>query len=273
MSTLNNLLLPGAVDLHAHTADWRQAIQVAGDLLHEGGAITSDYTQAMIASVEQNGPYIVVAPGFAFAHARPSAAVKRTAISWVRLTEPVEFGHAKNDPVRLVVALAAKDDSAHTSAMKELASLLANKSRRAQLESAESEEELRELLTEPERPRSEGSTVVNTARGGDTASSTSSDAVASKGKILTVCGNGLGTSLFLKNSLEQVLDRWGWASYLDVEATDTISARGRAKEADFLLTSGEIAATLGDVGVPVYVIEDFTNLSEIDSALRELYAV
>ena len=33
-------------------------------------------------------------------------------------------------------------------------------------------------------------------------------------------------------------------------AVDTISAKGRASEADFLLTSGEIAATLGDVGVP-----------------------
>lgn len=97
--------------------------------------------------------------------------------------------------------------------------------------------------------------------------------MASKNKILTVCGNGLGTSLFLKNSLDEVLGAWGWAKYVDVEATDTISAKGRAKEADFLLTSGEIAATLGDVGVPVYVIEDFTNLAEIDAALRELYAV
>ena len=32
------------------------------------------------------------------------------------------------------------------------------------------------------------------------------DAVASKNLILTVCGNGLGTSLFLKNTAEQVLD-------------------------------------------------------------------
>ncbi len=102
---------------------------------------------------------------------------------------------------------------------------------------------------------------------------TAADSVASKDKIYTVCGNGLGTSLFLKNTLEQVLDEWGWGKYLTVEATDTISAKGRAKEADFLLTSGEIAATLGDVGVPVHVIEDFTNMSEIDSALRELYDV
>ncbi|MFC6257970.1 PTS sugar transporter subunit IIB, partial [Kocuria oceani] len=95
----------------------------------------------------------------------------------------------------------------------------------------------------------------------------------SRNKILTVCGNGLGTSLFLKNTLEQVLDRWGWSPYLTVEATDTISARGKAKEADVILTSGEIARALGDVGVPVKVIENFTSTTELDAAMRELYDV
>ena len=99
------------------------------------------------------------------------------------------------------------------------------------------------------------------------------DAVPSKNLILTVCGNGLGTSLFLKNTAEQVLDRWGWSSYLDIQATDTISAKGRAKEADVILTSGAIADTLGDVGVRVEVIENFTSQAEIDAVLRRVYAV
>ena len=88
-----------------------------------------------------------------------------------------------------------------------------------------------------------------------------------------MCGNGLGTSLFLKNTAEQVLDRWGWSPYLDIQATDTISAKGRAKDADVILTSGAIAETLGDLGVPVVVIEDFTSQTEIDGALRRVYAV
>ena len=96
----------------------------------------------MIRSVEDNGPYIVVAPGFAFAHARPSEAVKRTAISWVRLNQPVEFGHDSNDPVNLVVALAAEDDKMHLQAMKELSKLLAKKQTRAKLDSLTTVEEL-----------------------------------------------------------------------------------------------------------------------------------
>src|SRR5690625_1114019 len=91
MSQLNDLLGDESIDLNARAANWRDAITIAGKLLESSGAITSAYTQAMIESLEVNGPYIVVAPGFAFAHARPSEAVKRTAISWVRLETPVAF--------------------------------------------------------------------------------------------------------------------------------------------------------------------------------------
>lgn len=276
MASLNELLARGAVALDVHARDWREAITLGGDLLEQSGAISADYTDAMIKSVEDNGPYIVVAPGFAFAHARPSEAVKRTAISWVRLDEPVEFGHKSNDPVTLVVALAAQDSREHNAAMKQLASLLADKEKRAALDSVTSEGELRAVL-EPEtasaKPAARETSAAAAATTATAAHQTSKDSVESKGKILTVCGNGLGTSLFLKNTLDKVLDAWGWDRYVSVEATDTISAKGRANEADFIMTSGEIARTLGDVGVPVRVIDNFTSMGEIDSALRELYDV
>ena len=278
MSQLNSLLGDESIDLNAHAANWRDAITIAGNLLESSGAITPAYTQAMIESLEVNGPYIVVAPGFAFAHARPSEAVKRTAISWVRLETPVAFGHGTNDPVNLVVALAAQDDKAHTQSMKELAKLLGKKDTRAKLDTVATADELRELLEGPGAASKQAAANPQGAPTASTSGASTSDApktatVESKGKVLTVCGNGLGTSLFLKNSLDEVLSDWGWAKLINVEATDTISAKGRAKEADFILTSGEIAATLGDVGVPVWVIKDFTSLSEIDAALRELYAV
>ena len=146
MSQLNSLLGDESIDLNAHAANWREAITIAGKLLESSGAITPAYTQAMIESLEVNGPYIVVAPGFAFAHARPSEAVKRTAISWVRLETPVAFGHGTNDPVNLVVALAAQDDQAHTQSMKELAKLLGKKDTRAKLDTVATADELREVL-------------------------------------------------------------------------------------------------------------------------------
>ncbi|MEX5256970.1 PTS sugar transporter subunit IIA [Kocuria arenosa] len=268
MSEITRLLNTASIRLDAVADDWRGAIALAGELLEQQGAAGAEYTRAMITSVEENGPYIVVAPGFAFAHARPSEAVHRTAMSWVRLARPVEFGHAANDPVTLVVALSATDRNEHLQAMRTLATLLGSPGTRAALDGTRTPEEVLAVLSAgaPERP-------AEAAPSAEPAPTTTEAAADSRNKILTVCGNGLGTSLFLKNTLEQVLDHWGWSKYLTVEATDTISARGKAKEADLILTSGEIARTLGDVGVPVKVIENFTSTTELDAALRELYDV
>lgn len=272
MAQISQLLQPSAVLLDAPAANWEDAVRTAGDLLVREGATSPEYTEAMLDNVHHNGPYIVIAPGFAFAHARPSQAVHRTAMSWLRLTEPVEFGHPTNDPVTLVVALAATDDSTHLTAMKELARVIGRKETRELIDAATTPEELLEVLQAP-APQRARSNALHSQAAEAAAAQHASETVASKGKLLTVCGNGLGTSLFLKNTLEEVLDTWGWGPYLAVEATDTISARGKAKEADAILTSGEIAKTLGEVDVPVHVIDDFTDTALLDTTLRDIYDV
>ncbi|MDO4687074.1 MAG: PTS sugar transporter subunit IIA [Corynebacterium sp.] len=260
MTSLSALLATDAIALDVQVSNWKAAIRLAGQLLECTGAVEPEYTEAMLDVVNDNGPYIVVAPGFAFAHARPSRAVHTTAMSWVRLAEPVEFGHPKNDPVTLVVALAAKDTTEHTKAMAQLARMLGNADIRKQLDAAMSGQDLLEILG-GEPPQSIEGELAPVPE------------VASRHKILTVCGNGLGTSLFLKNTLEEVLSTWGWAPYVTVEATDTVSARGKAHEAELILTSLEIARTLGDVGIPVRIINDFTNPLEVDEVLRDSYDI
>ncbi|QIB47269.1 PTS sugar transporter subunit IIA [Streptomyces aureoverticillatus] len=269
MVSVSDLLPVEAIRLDVTAEDWRAAIGAAGELLVATGSSTDTYTAEMIRTVVDSGPYIVVAPGFAFAHARPSPAVLRTGMSWVRLARPVEFGHETNDPVDLVVALAAKDASAHTEAMASLARLLADAETGRALREASTPAAVHALLAGERSPAG--------AAGTGSAGESGPAAVAAAGpavhKILTVCGNGLGTSLFLKNTLEQVLDRWGWSRYVTVEATDTISAKGKASEAVAILTSREIAKTLGDVGVPVKVVDDFTSTTEADRVLRDTYDV
>ncbi|MFC7303326.1 PTS sugar transporter subunit IIA [Streptomyces monticola] len=269
MAELSELLPVAAVRLDVRAADWRAAVRAAGGLMVATGACTDAYTEEMLDNVTENGPYIVVAPGFAFAHARPSPAVLHTGMSWVRLAEPVEFGHETNDPVDLVVALAARDSGAHTEAMAALARLLADPVTSAALREAATPEALHAVLA------GTSGTAATPAPVEDTPAPVDEQPRSGHGlhKILTVCGNGVGTSLFLKNTLEQVLDRWGWSRYVTVEATDTISAKGKASEAVAILTSREIARTLGDVGVPVKVVEDFTSTAEADRVLRDTYAV
>ena len=282
MSQLSELLSPSTILLDADAADWREAIRRSGELLVSTGATDPAYTEAMIRTVEEHGPYIVIAPGFALAHSRPDESVHRTGMSFVRLAEPIAFGNAANDPVTLVMALAAADSSAHREALAALAGVLADPARRSLLDAARTREDVLAALAadgagpgarSAEDSRSGAEARTDTGSGSGTGAMVDADAVPSKKLLLTVCGNGLGTSLFLKNTAEQVLDRWGWSSHLDVQATDTISAKGRAKDSDAILTSGAIADTLGEVGVRVEVIENFTSQSEVDAALRRIYAL
>ncbi|TQO19539.1 PTS system ascorbate-specific IIA component [Rhodoglobus vestalii] len=122
--TLADELSDDAVILGAEAPDWRSAIRIAGDALTASGSTTDEYTAEMIRAVEELGPYIVIAPSIALAHSRPSPAVLKTGISWVSLAHPVEFGHAANDPVRLVVGLAAVDHDSHLTTMSNLAGVL-----------------------------------------------------------------------------------------------------------------------------------------------------
>jgi PTS system ascorbate-specific IIA component len=127
---LTQLLPIDAIRLGETAADWRAAVRLAGDALDARGATTPAYTDEMVATVEQLGPYIVIAPGIALAHSRPSPAVLRAGISLVTLLEPVAFGHRENDPVRLVIGLAAVDEEGHITALSTLAEFLSDEKRR-----------------------------------------------------------------------------------------------------------------------------------------------
>jgi ascorbate PTS system EIIA or EIIAB component len=114
---LANAFTRESVLLNRSAKSWREAIVLAGAGLVAGGITTEAYTQAMIEVVETNGPYIVIAPGFALAHARPSAEVLRWGMSLVTLAEPVHFGAGANDPVSAVAGLAAVDKDQHLEAL------------------------------------------------------------------------------------------------------------------------------------------------------------
>jgi PTS system ascorbate-specific IIA component len=121
MSLLQSAFAEGSVLLGASAVDWREAVTLAGERLVASGRCTEAYTQAMIATIEELGPYVVIAPGMAMPHARPSEAVLSTGMSLVTLAEPVAFGHKKNDPVRVVFALAALDHDRHLELLSEFA--------------------------------------------------------------------------------------------------------------------------------------------------------
>jgi len=152
---LAQLLGADAIRIGGRAADWRAAVRLAGDALVASGATSPAYTDEMVATVEQLGPYIVIAPGIALAHSRPSSAVLRPGISLVTLLEPVRFGHRTNDPVRLVIGLAAADEEGHVTALSTLAEFLSDEVRRNGLMGAASAAEVLELVRTFEESRAD----------------------------------------------------------------------------------------------------------------------
>ncbi|TPF85479.1 PTS ascorbate transporter subunit IIA [Bifidobacterium sp. UTCIF-37] len=143
---INGFLPDSAFLLDVPADDWKAAIRLAGDGLVAAGFTTDAYTDQMIETVEKMGPYIVIAPGLALAHSRPSNAVLKTGLSWVRLSTPVEFGSKANDPVSLVIGLAGHDENEHIGVMSAIAGALVDPKRTADLAQADTPDEIRAIL-------------------------------------------------------------------------------------------------------------------------------
>ena len=101
----------------------------------------------MIQAFEDLGPYMVIAPGIALAHARPSSSVIETGLSLVTLKSPIEFGSTSNDPVSLVIGLAAVDHDSHIDLMAALSELLMSNESVNFLAQAVNESEVRTYLS------------------------------------------------------------------------------------------------------------------------------
>lgn len=144
---LNQALAEGSISVRATASNWKQAIELAGDALVTSQRTTTQYTEAMVQAFEELGPYMVIAPGIALAHARPSEAVLGTGLSLITLSEPVVFGSEANDPVRLVIGLAAVDHDSHIDLMAALSDLLMDVMKVNMLLQAENLEQVRELLS------------------------------------------------------------------------------------------------------------------------------
>lgn len=145
-SVLEQALGQGSIKLQQSCSTWRETFELAGLGLVESSRTTSSYTQEMIQAFEELGPYMVIAPGIALAHGRPSESVLETGLSLVTLSTPVVFGSTANDPVSLVIGLAAVDHDSHIDLMAALSELLMSEETINLLLKATNESEVRTYL-------------------------------------------------------------------------------------------------------------------------------
>lgn len=124
--SLTDLLKEELIQQVDRVSTWQDAVRLAAQPLLAHGYIEESYIQAMIASINETGPYIVLAPKVAVPHASPDAGVHQLGISLLQVKEPVDFSEDNDDDkkVQLIFVLAAVDSTAHLRALQELALIL-----------------------------------------------------------------------------------------------------------------------------------------------------
>ncbi|MCO6524133.1 MAG: PTS sugar transporter subunit IIA [Candidatus Schmidhempelia sp.] len=106
--------------------NWQTAIDICAIPLLQNGSISSDYLQAIYHLHENIGPYYVLAPGIAMPHARPEDGVNRLGLSLLLVKQGVNFNASNNDPVYIIILLAAPDSESHLEIIQNLADLFSN---------------------------------------------------------------------------------------------------------------------------------------------------
>ena len=79
------------IQIGLEAKDWKEAIRIASVPLVKCGSIEEPYVENMISSVETLGPYIVIMPQFALAHAAPCEYVKNRIFQSQRLKMILNF--------------------------------------------------------------------------------------------------------------------------------------------------------------------------------------
>lgn len=146
MSILSDAFGEGSILIKDAVTDRDHAISIAGELLVASQRVAHEYIASMLEAVEKFGPYIVIAPGIALAHGKPSEAVRKTGLSLLVIAEAIEFKHSQNDPVQLVFGLAATDHESHIELMAELAEFLLDSKRVNSLLTCSDSEQIRAVI-------------------------------------------------------------------------------------------------------------------------------
>ncbi|MCT1796866.1 PTS sugar transporter subunit IIA [Helcococcus kunzii] len=114
------------IEIDVEVKDKREAVERAGKILYENGYVEKEYIPAMIKTLEEFGPYIVITKGVALPHARPEEGALKSGICVVRLKESIKFGNLDNDPVEILIGLSSLGNDEHLRNIQIVLSILEN---------------------------------------------------------------------------------------------------------------------------------------------------
>lgn len=118
--------LSGRVQIVDTVSEWKEAVRLACTPLINDNSVRPEYLEAIYMATEKLGPYYVLAPQIAMPHARPEEGVLQNSLSLVVIKEGINFGSLENDPVNLILLLAAKNSNQHIEMLTSISDLFCN---------------------------------------------------------------------------------------------------------------------------------------------------
>ena len=143
---LEDVLKDSNILLNEQVTTWEDSIRRVSEPLIKEKIIEPRYVTAMIDSVKEYGPYIVIGKYIALAHARPEDGVNSLGISVATIKEPIAFENEENDPVKIIFCLAAVDSYSHLNIMKSLIELINDEEKIDRLSGETDIERFKEIL-------------------------------------------------------------------------------------------------------------------------------
>lgn len=143
---LLELLNENTIQIDHSVTSWEDAIRISANPLLKNGSIKLEYVTAMIESVNQFGPYIVIAPKVALPHARPEKGALKIGLSLLINRTGVKFSDDPEHFVQLLFALSATDSQSHIKALTELSDLLGDEDAIAQLIKCDSVADVHDVI-------------------------------------------------------------------------------------------------------------------------------
>lgn len=136
-----------SIRLQAEAETWQEAVKIGVDLLVAADVVEPRYYQAILDGVAEHGPYFVIAPGLAMPHGRPEEGVKKTGFALVTLKKPLVFNHEDNDPVDILITMAAVDATTHQEVgIMQIVNLFDDEANFDRLRACRSEQEVLDLI-------------------------------------------------------------------------------------------------------------------------------
>lgn len=121
---IKKYLNESTIHLKIHAENREDAIRKAAACLIEQKKIKTGYVDKMLEALIDFGPYMVLIPGIALAHAQPCEDVLEECMSMITLDSPIAFGHETNDPVHTIFVLASCVKDRHMEELMDISKLL-----------------------------------------------------------------------------------------------------------------------------------------------------